>query len=179
MSVKHEEKQHMLMLLLQLGLLQLGLLQGQVPQQVVQQLQLLTSLCVPLRATLQTCQMIQVSADIVAICWNLLNRTETPVTQQWINSLQVMLIVNKCCLIPWNWQVPSLTYWPTVLDFDINLKNNGLRSRTWQMTGSIVDRSFNCPQDSIPVESFSICSSILDSCESSSLEVTFWDRLIQ
>jgi hypothetical protein len=68
MSVKHEEKQHMLMLLLQLGLLQLGLLQGQVPQQVVQQLQLLTSLCVPLRATLQTCQMIQVSADIVAIC---------------------------------------------------------------------------------------------------------------
>jgi hypothetical protein len=48
-------------------LLQLGLLQGQVPQQVVQQLQLLTSLCVPLRATLQTCQMIQVSADIVAI----------------------------------------------------------------------------------------------------------------
>jgi hypothetical protein len=67
MSVKHEERQHMLMLLLQLGL-QLGLLQGQVPQQVVQQLQLLTSLCVPLRATLQTCQMIQVSADIVAIC---------------------------------------------------------------------------------------------------------------
>lgn len=63
MSVKHEERQHMLMLLLQLGLLQ-----GQVPQQVVQQLQLLTSLCVPLRATLQTCQMIQVSADIVAIC---------------------------------------------------------------------------------------------------------------
>jgi hypothetical protein len=62
MSVKHEERQHMLMLLLQLGLLQ-----GQVPQQVVQQLQLLTSLCVPLRATLQTCQMIQVSADIVAI----------------------------------------------------------------------------------------------------------------
>lgn len=63
MSVKHEETQHMLMLLLQLGLLQ-----WQVPQQVVQQLQLLTSLCVPLRATLQTCQMIQVSADIVAIC---------------------------------------------------------------------------------------------------------------
>jgi hypothetical protein len=63
MSVKHEERQHMLMLLLQLGLLQ-----EQVPQQVVQQLQLLTSLCVPLRATLQTCQMIQVSADIVAIC---------------------------------------------------------------------------------------------------------------
>jgi hypothetical protein len=63
MSVKHEEKQHMQMLLLQLGLLQ-----WQVPQQVVQQLQLLTSLCVPLRATLQTCQMIQVSTDIVAIC---------------------------------------------------------------------------------------------------------------
>jgi hypothetical protein len=63
MSVKHEERQHMLMLLLQLGLLQ-----GQVPQQVVQQLQLLTSLCVPLRATLQTCQMIQVSTDIIAIC---------------------------------------------------------------------------------------------------------------